>query len=178
MRSISSRSVPRPARYLKNYTFDNPFTVGELEPILRQYDIDVRSLPQRLYQLIPSILTDANKRNKLTTDSWDPPVPNFQAPRSLRSGLSGLGFRAYGITDLLNAKMQENGCSMVGNAAEIAKLLPPELIAGLRMDINRPFGDGRNNTAGVAVDSPGGMFGFTSANTSYTPARPTRIPRR
>ena len=154
-----ARNVPRPARYVSGVSIDNPYTVGELETVLRQYDVDIRSLPQRLYRFLPSILTDANKRNKLTTDSWDPPVPNLQAPRSLRSGLSGNGFRAYGITDLLNAKMTQNGCSMVGNAAEIAKILPPELIAGLRMDINRPFGDGRSNNALVAVDSPGGIQG-------------------
>ena len=88
---------------------DNAFTVGELETILRQYDIDIRSLPQRLYSLLPSVQTNTLQRNKITTESCDLPVPNFQVPRSLRSSLSSNGglYQAFGITDLLNAAARE-----------------------------------------------------------------------
>ncbi|HEX3997535.1 MAG TPA: hypothetical protein VHX65_03180 [Pirellulales bacterium] len=150
------RSVPRVGRYVSQVQIDNTFTVGELEPILRQYDADRRTLPQRLYSILTSVQTNANQRNKITTDSWDYPGPSLQAPRGLRSGLAANGYRAYGITDLLNAKFAQNCPTLVGNTVEIAKLLPPEMIAGLRMDINRPFGNGRSDSGGVP-DSPGGI---------------------
>ena len=63
--------------------------------------------------------------------------------------------------------------TLVGNAAEIAKLLPPELIAGLRMDINRPFGDGRD-------DNNNGVVSTRRAESVPTipPRRIPPIPRR
>jgi hypothetical protein len=173
-----SRSEPRPGRYISGTTIDNKFTVGELEPILRQYDVDVRSCPQRLISMLPSVQPgsptfNANQRNRFTTESFDLPSPNFQAPRNLRAALSSLGFRAYGITDLLNAKLASTGVGANANA-EIAKLIPPELIAGLRMDINRPFGNGRGDNANtqIPVDSPGGI---SSNNPSAPDANPETL---
>ena len=47
------------------------------------------------------------------------------------------------------------------NPAEVAildsiaqQLLPPEVLAGYRMDLNRPFGDGRDNNGNGLVDEP------------------------
>ena len=57
---------------------DNPFSVGELERILRPFDRDAASLPARLAALTfdPSQNQSAliNKRQEVTTDSWDLPV--------------------------------------------------------------------------------------------------------
>ena len=153
----------RRRRYVSSATIDDPFTVGELEAVLREYDVDVRSLPQRLYSILPSVQSggtgfNANRRNKITTVSSDLPSPNLAAPRDLRTALASVGLhQAFGITDLLNAKFKQNCPTLVGNAAEIAKLLPPELIAGLRMDINRPFGNGRDDNNNGLVDEPGGI---------------------
>jgi hypothetical protein len=153
-----ARSVPQAARYVSSATIDDPFTVGELETVLRQPDVDVRSLPQRLVNMLQSLQNVPGQLNRITTVSSDLPSPNFPAPRDLRTALASVGLhQAFGITDLLNAKFKQNCPGMVGNAAEIAKLLPPELIAGLRMDINRPFGNGRDDNNNGLVDEPGGI---------------------
>lgn len=60
----------RPA-LLAGSTNQNPFTLGELERVLRQFDSDAGTLPPRL----AAILGDRAERNRLrvTTDSWDTP---------------------------------------------------------------------------------------------------------
>src|SRR5690606_7033766 len=35
-----------------------------------------------------------------------------------------------------------------------SQLLPPEVLAGYKMDLNRPFGDGRDNNGNGVVDEP------------------------
>ncbi len=49
--------APRPGRQVPQ-GLDNPFTVAELEPVLRPFDIDTRSLPNRLYGASASLLQD------------------------------------------------------------------------------------------------------------------------
>lgn len=62
--------APRPAS-LKNATGQNPFTLGELERVLRQFDADASTLPPRL----TGILYDRAERARMriTTDSWETP---------------------------------------------------------------------------------------------------------
>lgn len=141
------------------FGYNNPFTVGELERLLRMYDIDSRSLPPRLYALLSSMQVGSAKlqadpwRNQsITTDSFDPPSPSVLAPTAFRSQLAGNGYRAFGITDLVRAKLQSTGVAANGMDAEIANLLAPELIAGIRMDINQPFGNGRDDNNNNLVD--------------------------
>ncbi len=181
-------TVPRVGRYISQSStqIDDPFTVGELETVLREYDVDMRSLPQRLYRLLPSVqpgtqafntLKNAGmmQRNQITTDSSDLPSPNFQVPHNLRASLvqyyQSRGvmnvYQAFGITDLLNARLQ--GSSMAGNSTEIAKLVSPNLIAGLRMDINRPFGNGADDNNNGLVDEPGGISGNSPAAADSSP---------
>lgn len=144
---------------------DNPFSPAELERILRPFDRDVGGLPQRLAQLAPGLLPtrDANgqvidprRRLMVTTESWDLPCPSVALPPHLRQDLQQRAGRSVArhVSDLLVAK---------GVAREYwPALLPPELLAGLKMDINRPFGDGYDNTQsgygrGV-VDEPAKVF--------------------
>jgi hypothetical protein len=60
--------APRPA-LLAESQGQNPFTLGELERILRQYDPDAGTLPARL----EAILGDRAERSRMriTTDSWE-----------------------------------------------------------------------------------------------------------
>lgn len=62
--------APRPAT-LANATGQNPFTLGELERVLRQFDADASTLPPRL----AGTLHDRAERGRMriTTDSWDTP---------------------------------------------------------------------------------------------------------
>ncbi len=137
-------------------TVDNPFSPAELERILRPFDRDAPSLPDRLAQLSAAMPGDTktsvlyNLRHSLTTESWDLPCPNVVTPSSLSTTELGrlTDGRVKHITDLLLARGVP--------ASEWAELLPADLLAGLRMNINRPLGNGRaddTNNPGV-VDAP------------------------
>jgi hypothetical protein len=106
--------------------------------------------------------------HNMTTDSWDPPSPGVVAPAYLRNGgvLSPL-YAVYGrnfatnIEELLSARLLKENPSwlLLPQAtmqaqinANIRQLLSPELIAGLRMNINRPLGDGRDGNGNNVVD--------------------------
>lgn len=131
-------------------TVDNPFSPTELERILRPYDVDAPSLPDRLAQLTtptasPNDSILYNARHSVTTESWDLPCPNVVTPPSMADAERTLiGGRVKHITDLLRARGVTED--------HFAELLPPDLLAGLRMNINRPFGDGQDDPA-----SPNGV---------------------
>ncbi|MBN1395420.1 MAG: hypothetical protein JW959_10385 [Pirellulales bacterium] len=135
-------------------TVDNPFSPAELERVLRPFDRDAPALPDRLAQLTAATVGDPktsglfNIRHSLTTESWDLPAPGV--------GLHD-GVRVRHITDLLTARGIPQSAW--------PRLLPPDLLAGLRMDVNRPFGDGLDNNTNGIVDEPGEsneIFGTSS----------------
>ena len=143
----------------------NPFSVAELEPILRPFDRDTMTLPNRLLKLSPTCLGNASAgmAAKVTTESWDLPCPSLAAPASLLPSVSGTitipnpaggtpptkticDGRVRHITDLLRAAGVTTG--------NMASLLPPDILAGLRMDINSPFGNGIDDNGNGVVDEP------------------------
>jgi hypothetical protein len=166
-------------RGLSSSTVDNPFSVAELERILRPFDKDATTLPARLATLAPTLLPAAATANRLnvTTESWDLPCPNVLTPASMppadRTNLNTAhgNDRVTHVTDLLVARGIPS--------TEWAKLLPPELLAGLKMDINRPFGNGRTDESDPSypgiVDAPA-----TPANTKVlsllTGTTPASVP--
>lgn len=131
---------------------DNPFGVAELEKLLRPFDRDACLLPERLAELtktdpsVPQSISVLHKhRHEITTASWDLPCPAVALPKDLREALQGK--RPQHLTDLLRAKkVPENVWK---------DLLPPEMLAGLKLDLNRPLGDGRDNNGNGVVDEPG-----------------------
>jgi hypothetical protein len=73
---------------------DNPFTLAELETVLRQFDIDAPTSPPRLVAALDA--TSQRSRMLITTDSWDTPgltgtvaaeIANYAAP--VASGTHG-----------------------------------------------------------------------------------------
>ncbi|MCX7424456.1 MAG: hypothetical protein NTW96_02270 [Planctomycetia bacterium] len=130
-------------------TADSPFSVAELERLMRPYDADAGSLPGRIVQLAPTLLSNVSRRHEVTTESWSLPCPSVALTPELRSAVSGMGGRARHLVDLLRAKAPGL------NDAQIAQLLPPEMLAGLKMDLNRPFGNGRDDNNNGVVDEPG-----------------------
>jgi hypothetical protein len=121
---------------------DNPYGVSELETLLRPFDADYSTLPTRLVDLAPSL---RNARRIVTTDSWDLPCPSVALTHELRTNgdttalnATHLNYRAHHVIDLLYAR----GVTL----AHIAELMPLDLQAGLRMDLNRPFGNGRDDS--------------------------------
>jgi len=152
------------ARSGGSFSKDTPYTVHELERVLRPYDVDALLLEDRLALMLPNSLASVpNLRHLLTTDSWDLPVPSVATTRELRADLalaSSLRDTPRTILDILRARVIQ----VVGNAppAMINQILyqtgggivSPDLAMGLRMDINRPFGNGRDDGGNGVVDEP------------------------
>jgi hypothetical protein len=119
---------------------DNPFSPAELERLLRPYDVDALGLPGRLSTLTGLAAIDG--RLKVTTDSWDAPVP-------ITIGGSA--------ADVASRWLQKHGVAGTATLTMLPTLLPPELFVGLKMNINRPFGNGQDDSGNVnnpVVDGP------------------------
>lgn len=156
---------------------DSPFTAAELEPVLRPWDIDTSSLPSRLRNILGSSSPQVFQRI-LTTDSVDLPTPGIVVPREMffqSTGLprtpnftqrTGVTPGHAGMIDLYRYKIMEAldpGGTTPPSKGQVdtvlAQIFPYELSMGLRFDINRPFGNGRNETPSGqpgddAVDEP------------------------
>lgn len=150
---------------------DNPFTPGELERILRRYDIDVTALPDRLRQLIdPTFVNTNDYARMITTDSFDLPSPSALPTRDVITTLLAQGTSPANLTvmDLLRSKLITGNNFTTplapGNITTInnlimgtlpgKELLPPEMLAGQRFDLNRPFGNGQDDDGNGVVDEP------------------------
>ena len=123
---------------------DNAFSLGELERVLRPYDVDSGTLPSRLSDLAPSLIPSASlpggRRLEVTTASSHVPCPSLGAI----TALSGVQV----------SHLYEWMTSGTIPLAEINDAFGSELASGLRMDINRPFGDGWDNDGNFVVDDP------------------------
>ena len=99
---------------------DNPFTVAELERVLRQFDPDAPLLPQRL----AAVLDNFGERSRMlvTTDSWDTPALTGDVAAQILAFAKGLS-KPY-------------------------EILSPDVAAGLRFDVNRPLLDEDTNKNG------------------------------
>ncbi len=134
---------------------DTPYTVAEIERLLRVYDNDSSGLPDRLRQLVnagggPPL---AVLRNMVTTDSFDLPVPASVPTREILGGAATV-MMSSNVIDLLREKLTQGGLPAASIPAEIPKMLPPEVIAGRKLDLNRPLGNGRDDDGDGVVDEP------------------------
>jgi len=116
---------PRPAAAVSGdlaVNDDNPFTVAELERVLRASDGDAATLPPRLAAGLASVAQAS--RMRITTDSWDTPAITGSAATRIETSFSGggIGALAYPWAN--------------SNAAS------PDVAAGLRFDLNRPLTTG------------------------------------
>ncbi len=160
---------------------DGPYLLAEMERLLRAYDIDSGTLPPRIWQLATfdadadGTLNTAEQdtmnqwRTLLTTDSYDMPVPNVVVPQWMvedgPDGNSGTGdeFEAemgkppinVTFADLLEYRLRAGGVTTANIRREMSKLLAPDLADGLRLDINRAIGNGRDDNNNGVVDEPG-----------------------
>ena len=92
-----------------NAPVDNAFSAGELERVLRPYDIDAATLPQRIRQLVPMLVPGAvansrDRRYEVTTEQWDLPSPNVAVTPGLRTSSLLNGDQAAHISELLDRK--------------------------------------------------------------------------
>jgi hypothetical protein len=168
---------------------DVPFQPSELERILRYNDVDAPSLPGRLTTLATNTLgTNAHYRYRVTTDSWDLPVPSV-VPTQDAVGTVTLGtpptstglynpelyqnsnppYPPYGrlhLADLVRLRREREkrrlsqidatnmGASNTVDPSVAMSHFGMELNQGLRFDLNRPFGNGRDDNANGVVDEP------------------------
>ncbi len=142
---------------------DAPFTPADLERVLRRYDYDRDQLPKRLSDFITDWHSSASPNGRLvTTASFDPPVPAHEIPPKLANEAHTKGLDlsiVNSYADLLMIRLSINGVTDI--SAELNKMLSWDLAAGLRMDINRPLGDARDNNGNGVVDEPGEQSGET-----------------
>jgi hypothetical protein len=122
----------------------NPFTLAELEPVLRPYDGDTCRQPQRLATMLG---TDSEAgRLKFTTDSWDTTTITGSA-----------ALRIYGkpgsATGWLQTIDPNNPTAMSGTSA-VAGLLSGELARGEKFDLNRAFDPSAPDNAGYQPTKP------------------------
>jgi hypothetical protein len=160
----------------KRSAADAPFTIAELEKVLRLQDFDSSSLQSRLTDasvltfLQGTTATAQAARRAVTTDSWDMPVPGVVAPDGYDSSLP----LPQTIMELLAARLsapvpEGGGFSGAALDTQISKMLWPDLIMGLRMDINRPIGNGRDDNSNAVVDEAYGVLNLANMNESLGP---------
>jgi hypothetical protein len=122
----------------------NPFTLAELEPVLRPYDGDTSRQPQRLAAMLG---TDAEAGRLLfTTESWDTTTITGSA-----------ALRIYGkpgsATGWLQTIPPANTTALSGTSP-VTGLLSGELARGEKFDLNRAFDPSAPVNAGYAPAQP------------------------
>ena len=101
---------------------DNLFSAADLEAVLRIYDPDSRTLPQRLVALTGTQAT--GNRLLLSTDNWD----SSAMTGTLRTNISTLISSATATVPLTGTS---------GTSAY--EMFAPETLMGHKLDLNRPF---------------------------------------
>ncbi len=126
-------------------TPDSPYSVAELEQVLRPYDRDSSALPTRLTDLTKNGASSmlVQRRGEVTTESFSVPCGPTVVPEPNRDKQPDK--RTRHPVDLAAAAMTAAGKPV--DWSKIADLLPWEVQNGLKMDVNRPFGAGSTSGA-------------------------------
>ncbi|MFO7905732.1 MAG: hypothetical protein R6U98_23950, partial [Pirellulaceae bacterium] len=155
------------SRKAAGYT-DAPFTVAELERILRYEDVDAFGLPDRLltsaidtFGQDPSssaadIEAKRQNRRRVTTRSRHIPAPGGGVPADRRDELANLvpEAKSNSILDLYRLRLREGGVSEAEINDEMLKIVPWEIWHGQRFNVNRLLGNGRDDNGNNVVDEP------------------------
>jgi hypothetical protein len=128
--------VPRRPAPSTGRNDDSPFTLGELERILRQHDSDAPQLPERL----AAGLEDAAQRARamITTDSWDTPALVGPAARQIEDFIA---------IPSLSGTLTYSGSAAWLSGTTARNTMAAEVAAGLRFNINRPVTSGTSTQA-------------------------------
>ena len=157
----------------------NPFSVAELESVVRPYDSDANTLSQRLIMLTSSGSGSVlpARSAEITTESYGVPCASAVLPPSLRQAYVPTNpsvpinlndpktfvrrpllanYRSTHPVNMLEAKVRlatqnppNTNTPINGLYGMRLQLLPPELLQGLKMNINRPFGSGAFSMQGA-----------------------------
>jgi hypothetical protein len=183
-----SHKVVRNARDY-NTTTDNPFSAYELEAILRPYDIDSATLPQRLRNLLYSESAPgapypvvSQHRHLVTTDTFDAPVASMKLPQNIDPAdfatITGMPTSQATIIDLYRYRLLKANASLTANDInlQLRAMLPFDLVGGLKMDVNRAFGNGLDDNNNGAVDEPGETDGSGNPTSMWPQIYGTTVP--
>ncbi|HYO24951.1 MAG TPA: hypothetical protein VEQ85_08375, partial [Lacipirellulaceae bacterium] len=144
---------------------DAPFSLGELERMLRAYDTDSYTLPDRLTQLGGNASDVNRERNRITAESWSIPGPQVTLPHEMRELLADAANPLLQRLPRSTAELFEIRVRAALNRVDstlyplfptpitdlaardrvrrvMRQLLAPELAAGMKLNVNRPFGNG------------------------------------
>lgn len=152
---------------------DDPLGLADLEAVLRRFDEDSASLPQRLREVLNPLATFGvtdGIYSEITTRSGELRYPNLAAAMKvappgagspLQATLGNEGVPTSNITDssvpsylryiqMLHSQRYRVRSFPPNNAtddpeisyAALSELFPTDFARGLRMDLNRPFGNG------------------------------------
>lgn len=156
-------SNPRPS--------DAVFSEAELERVLRTFDPDAGSLPGRL-AVLSGLAGDLAVRNKITTTSFDLPVPGISLPHELASDpqmwSTNPQYRRLpkSAAEVIEMRVRKGlglapfpepvaGADALKLREALRQVVAPELASGGRLNINRPLGNGRDDNNNGVVDEPG-----------------------
>ena len=141
---------------------DTPFTISDLEPILRRYDEDVEALPSALRDRLRNAgVNNSTEVNKLlTTLSAELRYPKLAAAVSVpdASGVYTLRKDARNMLAFIRLLHEQRYRKRTFptpsptdefqvTVENLYDLIPPEMGANLRLNLNRPFGNGVDDAA-------------------------------
>ncbi|PQO38166.1 hypothetical protein [Blastopirellula marina] len=142
---------PYEADLVNANAYDTPFTYQEYERIARYAEYDsseVTNNEDRLLQYANSALTNVQNRNLVSVASFQVPAPNrVDVPRDLRSsaemnkaqtssGQPEVRF-APTLVGLCQKRLLDNGVPANQLNDAVRQLLPPEILRGEPLDLNR-----------------------------------------
>lgn len=149
---------------------DDPFGLAELEAILRRFDSDASSLPDRIkrkLQMLPGYSNIADINRLITTRSAELRHPSLAAaavmpapgntvsvenkPGNMIGLIRMLHEQRYRVRTLPANTGSDDPALAV---ASIYELFPSDFAKGLRLDLNRPFGNGVDDDNDGQVDEP------------------------
>ena len=154
---------------------DAPYTMAELERLLRSNDGDATTLPNRILQLASSVASNWPNKEQVTTDSWSiPSVHAWMLQDPVYASFIGVGSgmdnastnNAQRVDDVLRVpsliqlyrellrRGMGSGTPPQALENELNEIAPWELMQGKPFDINRLWGNGVDDDQDGIVDEP------------------------
>ncbi|XZE21625.1 hypothetical protein SH449x_001529 [Pirellulaceae bacterium SH449] len=145
---------------------DDPLSLTDLEAILRRYDADASSLPKRLREVLENAgFTDINNHiyDAVTTRSGELRYPNLGAAMAVGTGTNRVALHeAPSLLKYLQWLHDQRHRAINADFladpeisyAALTELFASDFAAGLRMDLNRPFGNGLDSDGLGLPDDP------------------------
>jgi hypothetical protein len=147
---------PYEARLLNGESHhDLPITLAEWERLARQQDWDRSSMPQRLERLMGAVTPDVMRG--ITPRSNSTLAPMFSGTYLTGATLPAPPVRRVGsFLELVEALAQQrfSASSIYFTNQQLKMLFPVEFSHNIKLDLNRPLGNGLDDNSNGLVDEP------------------------